>query len=411
VIGRVLDAEWMGSEGAIYLGNDAGCIGPVYLGAAWSVPPVGAMIELWVAARGEGRLQGERVKVLWEPEANWRGIGSGEGWERLAVDPERWKFLRVRSAVLQALRTYFLRRGFLEVETPILSEYEAFDPHLVNARVMMRLGRSEWQGYLQTSPEYEMKMLMAGGARRIFQFFRAVRADERTNEHNPEFTLLEWYRAGADYRALMKDLEGLVKAAGQASGAMDYLVFRGKRIEMRGRFRVTSFFDALERAIGVGEREAQTVEGLAKAVGREVPPFAGEDWADYVTRVFALKVQPNLGWQGPELIVDYPAALGTMARAKRGRPDLYERVELFIGGVELANGYSELSDAAEQRRRFEEESRKTGKRIPENFLRALEQGIGECAGCALGVDRLVMVLTDAKSISEVMPFAMGESSE
>lgn len=329
-----------------------------------------------------------------------------EGWERLAEEPERWRYLEAKSAILRAVRNYFFRKGFLEVETPILSEYEGFDPHLKNARVEMPLGGKVWRGFLQTSPEYEMKMLIAGGGRRMFQVFRAVRADERTRWHHPEFSLLEWYRVDGNYRALMKDMEGLVRAAARSVGLNETVEYQGQKISLKGPFRVTPFFEGLCKATGADEKTVRSVEGLAEVVGKRIPPFAGEKWTDYVLRVFALEVQPRLGIPRPEFIVDYPAELGTMARGRADRPDLYERVELFIAGIELANGYTELADEAEQRRRFEEIARETGKRIPEKFLKALKRGIGECAGCALGIDRLVMVLTNARDISEVLPFAI-----
>jgi lysyl-tRNA synthetase class 2 len=391
----------------LWLGNDEGVVGPIRLPIHSTPPVVGTLVELLVRPRGNERLTAEWVRETGAATTTWKEQRPPEeGWARLANDPDRWRFLRAKSAVLQALRAYFVRRRFLEVETPILSEYEAFDPHIGNARVSLPLGGAEWRGYLQTSPEYEMKMLIAGGAQRIFQFFRAVRAGENTARHHPEFCLLEWYRVGADYRGIMKDLQGLVRAAARATGHGDAVGYRGMKMQLDGRFRVTSFFEALEHATGVAGKEARTIPGLARAVGKEVPPFASETWADYVTRVFALKVQPKLGAERPEFIVEYPAELGTMARALQGRPDLYERAELFIAGVELANGYSELTDAAEQRRRFEEISRESGKRIPERFLDALELGVGECAGSALGVDRLVMILTGAESISDVIPFTM-----
>lgn len=406
IVGRILRVDRQNQQSVIWVANEEGLFGPLLVDISRKVPVPGEVIDLRVSRRGSRRDVVKEWVSLWRPPLSSRWAPGGKGWERLLTDPSGWHFLRARGTVLQALRRFFLRRRFAEVETPILSEYETFDPYIKNARVEMNVRGRAWRGFLQTSPEYEMKMLLVAGAKRIFQFFRAVRSGERSRQHNPEFCLLEWYRVGADYRAIMRDLEGLVRISALAVNGALRIVYRGKTIRLDQNFRITPFFDALHKATGVREKMARTMDGLRRAVGDEVPPFPGERWSDYVMRVFALKVQPKLGQTRPEFVVDYPAELGTMARPRFDRPDLYERVELFIAGTELANGYSELTDKKEQRRRCMAEAKQSGKKLPARFLRALELGLPDCAGCALGVDRLVMILTGAQDIASVWPFAI-----
>jgi lysyl-tRNA synthetase class 2 len=238
-----------------------------------------------------------------------------------------------------------------------------------------------------------MKKLLAAGETRIFQLARVFRNAERSATHHPEFTMLEWYRAGSDYTRLMDDCEALVRCALAAAGR-ERLEFRGATCDPRLPFERLS-----------------VAEAFAKHAGRDV--FALEATGtdsdeDAFFRVLLNEVEPKLGIGRPTLLYDWPIALGALARAKPGDPRVAERVELFVAGLELANGFSELTDAAEQRQRFErdvaEKARLYGERYPidGDFLAALEHGLPASAGMALGFDRLVMCATGAERIEDVL---------
>jgi len=284
--------------------------------------------------------------------------------------------LEQRARIVQTIRAFFIARGFLEVETPqripANAPEEYIDP----------VASDGW--WLQTSPELAMKRLLAAGYGDIFQVARVWRAAERGSRHLPEFTLLEWYRPGADYHALMDDCEALVRALVPAG----VLEWNGVRIDLAGPWPRLPLAEAFAR-----HADCSLDQALA---------------ADRYEEVLSEQVEPALG-PGPVFIVDFPASMAALARLKPDDPECAERVELYLGGLELANGFSELIDPIEQRQRFEEAEsarREAGKPpvgLPEPFITDLER-MPAAAGIALGVDRLVMLLVGAKSIDEVVTF-------
>ncbi|MEW6486524.1 MAG: EF-P lysine aminoacylase EpmA [Thermodesulfobacteriota bacterium] len=288
--------------------------------------------------------------------------------------PERpLRNLELRARVLQGVRAFFAEGGFLEVETPHRIPANAPEPHID------AVPSGEW--YLHTSPELAMKRLLAAGYPRIFQICRCWREGERGERHLPEFTMLEWYRAHADYRALMEDCEGLLGFLGFAAGAKP----PWPRIAVAEAFR---------RWAGTTPEEALEAGSFDELV--------------------AFRVEPALASLGtPVFLVDYPGPCAALARRKPGRQELAERFELYAGGLELANGFSELTDPAEQRERFEVDrgarlrSGRDPYPVPEPFLRDLAR-MPPSAGIALGVDRLVMLLAGAGTIDEVVAFSPEE---
>ena len=308
---------------------------------------------------------------------------------------ERRAILAARARIASAVRAHFAREDFVEVETPALQVSPGLEPHLFAFETRLRApdGSGERALYLHTSPEFAMKKLLVAGVPRLFQLAHAFRNRERSSTHHPEFTMLEWYRAGSDYTALMDDCEALLRAA-LIAGGRERLVFRGAECDPRQPFERISVADA-----------------FAKHAGRDVfalEPAPGDTYEDAFFRVFLNEIEPKLGSGRPTLVYDWPIALGALARAKPGEPRLAERVELYVAGLELANGFSELTDAAEQRRRFErdvaEKARLYGERYPidADFLAALEHGLPASAGMALGFDRLVMCATGATRIEDVL---------
>ncbi len=308
---------------------------------------------------------------------------------------QRRAFLDARARIAAAIRAHFARDGFVEVDTPALQVSPGLEPHLHAFETRLRSpdAPGERTLYLHTSPEFAMKKLLVAGVPRLFQLAHAFRNRERASTHHPEFTMLEWYRAGSDYTALMDDCEALLRCALAAAGR-ERLEFRGAACDP-----------------GLPFERLTVAEAFAKHAGRDVfalEPAPGDSYEDAFFRVLLNEVEPKLGIGRPTLLYDWPIALGALARQKPGEPRVAERVELFVAGLELANGFSELTDAAEQRRRFErdgaEKARLYGERYPidGDFLAALEHGLPASAGMALGFDRLVMCATGAERIEDVL---------
>jgi len=290
--------------------------------------------------------------------------------------------LRKRAALIQAIRQFFIDRDYIEVDTPL--RLPVLIPEVHNKAV------ESGDQFLQTSPEICMKRLLAeDGCRKIFQICKCFRDKERGDRHLPEFTMLEWYRAGCDYFSLMEECEDLVIRVAQDSGQSDLISFKGKNINLDKPWERLSVSDAFMRYAPVSMRQALAQNSFDEVLCRYI--------------------EPQLGIKKPVFLYDYPVELGALARRKRENPSLAERFEIYIAGLEIANGFSELTDAIEQRLRFEEErahirslGRPAGK-IPEKFLAALP-GMPESAGIALGVDRLVMVLCSAEEIDGAVTF-------
>ncbi len=298
-----------------------------------------------------------------------------------------WKFnrkreaLEVRAAMIRAIRGFFIERDFLEVETPTRIPAPAPEVHID------AIPADGW--FLHTSPELCMKRLLAAGYPRIFQITHCFRGKERGSRHMTEFTLLEWYESGIDYHRMMEVCEAMIVSVAHKLGHEGDLTYRGQPIAMRTPWERLSVKDAFSRY-----------------ASRSMDQALEQDRFD---EVMVAEIEPNIGREGPVFLYDYPAALGALARINRADPSVAERFELYMGGLELANAFSELTDAGEQRERFEEEIRNRRASgsilypMPEKFLEALPT-MPEAAGIALGVDRLAMIFADKESIDDVVTF-------
>ncbi len=295
--------------------------------------------------------------------------------------------LQQRSCLLQAVRSFFLSRSYLEVDTPVRL------PVLIPEAEIIPIQSEDW--FLQTSPELCMKRLLAHGCSQLFQICHCFRRGERGRLHQEEFTMLEWYRTGWSYVELMDECEEMVRAvAEQSAGRKDTgkemsVHWAGKDISLASPWQRMTVEDAFRRYGGVSAAEA-----------------ADRGMFD---QILVESVEPNLGWQRPVFLYDYPISLASLARPKEENPEVAERFELYVGGVELANGFSELTDAVVQRQRFSheierEEKGKANPVMPEKFLQALVD-LPDCAGIALGLDRLLMIVVGAQTIAEVLPFS------
>jgi elongation factor P--(R)-beta-lysine ligase len=301
--------------------------------------------------------------------------------------------LELRAGLLKKLRAFFEARGVMEVETPALSHAGVTAIHLASFVVPQA---AHGQLYLQTSPEFHMKRLLAAGSGDIYQLCKAFRAGEAGRRHNPEFTLLEWYRLGFDHQRLMREVAELVNALlPELAAEPEYL----------------SYQEAFERYAGFNPFSATPADCRAALQQHGIDPPAGEldfdAWLDFTAGTL---VYPALGEASITFIYDYPARQAALARIRHGQPPMAERFEAFIDGMELANGFHELADAGEQRQRFLRDLESRAARglpavaMDEHLLAALESGLPACAGVALGFDRLVMLAAGARRIEEVIPF-------
>jgi lysyl-tRNA synthetase class 2 len=333
--------------------------------------------------------------------------GTGAWWDR-ARHADRRPLLLARNRIQASLRDWFAAEGFTEVDPAALQVSPGNEAHLhAFATAAVDDGGAARRMFLHTSPEFAMKKLLAAGETRIFAFAHVWRNRERGALHAPEFTMLEWYRSGEDYGRLMEDCHAILARAAEAAGTEAFR-FRDlscdpyaapERLGVAEAVRRHAGFDLME-ALGDPERLARAMEGA----GLSAP--GDEGWSDLFSRLLVARVEPRLG-EGRATVLDrYPASEAALARRCAGDPRLAERFELYACGVELANGFGELTDPAEQRLRFEaemdEKERVHGERYPldEDFLAALAH-MPPSSGIALGFDRLVMLATGAPRIDLV----------
>jgi lysyl-tRNA synthetase class 2 len=321
-------------------------------------------------------------------------------------------FLLARGAITKAIRAWFDEQGFAEVETGILQVSPGNETHLHAPRTeLRRADASRVTRYLRTSPEFAAKKLLAAGESRIFEFARVFRDRERGDLHLPEFTMLEWYRASKEYDAVMADSVVLIAHAAQATGIGQFS-FRGRTADPFAEPELLTVAAAFERFAGIdllgtiadgkGDRAR-----LASAAGQKVGISDDDTWSDIFSKVLVGHVEPRLGDGRLTILFEYPVPEAALARAKPSDPRVAERFEIYACGVELANGFGELTDAREQRLRFmeamDEKQRRYDERYPldEEFLAAVA-AMPEASGVALGFDRLVMLASGAIRIDQVV---------
>ncbi len=298
---------------------------------------------------------------------------------------KRKPFLWLRARMVQAIRRFFVENDYLEVETPHIIPAPPPETHIDAVSV--------GSGYLHTSPEVCMKRLLAAGIPNLFQISKCFRADERGAFHLPEFTLLEWYRTGIEYHTLMDECRELILWIANTLGLGGTIRYQGREIDLEGSWSRISIKEAFDRYASVSLKTAMKKE--------------------HFDEIMVQEIEPHLISEGPTFLYDYPAEFAALARLKANNPEFAERFELYIGGLELANGFSELTDAREQRARFEKEGQKRfdlGKEcypMPEKFLNSLEY-MPEAAGVAVGVDRLTMIFADRPLIDDVVTFTPEE---
>jgi len=333
-------------------------------------------------------------------------------WWDVARHADRRGLLLTRNRIKAAIRAHLEGQGFIEVETGILQVSPGNETHL-HAFATEQIGSdlSRRRLYLHTSPEFACKKLLAAGERRIFSFAHAFRNRERGRLHHPEFTMLEWYRAGEPYGAVMQDCAAFVRIAAGCAGSRT-LQYAGRACPAAAAPEYLSVEQAMSTRLGIdllatlrgGVEDRDALSQAAEAAG--VPVAADDTWSDIFSRLI-VEIEPTLGLDALTLLTEYPACEAALARVAAHDARVAERFELYACGVELANGFGELTDAAIQRQRFaeqmDEKQRRYGERYPidEDFLAALAH-MPPASGCALGFDRLVMLATGAPRIDDVI---------
>lgn len=335
----------------------------------------------------------------------------------------RKPFLDVRRAAHKALRAYFQAEGFADVETPILQVSGGIERHIRAFTTTLNepFGQGAGARALHTSPEFAMKKLLVGGMTKIYQVARVFRNGERSPLHHPEFTMLEWYRAGTSYTAMMDDcarlLENVAKSAQRTLEHDGLLKWQGRVCDPASAPERLTVSDAFMRYANIDllatidnpDDPMPNPDRLREQVRKNnIQASVSDNWEDIFFRVMMEKIEPKLGEGRPTVLYEYPTCLAALAQRKADDSRVAERFELYACGVELANAFGELTDATEQRKRFDHDRQMhqslygEAPALDEDFLAALEAGLPASSGCALGFDRLVMLASRATDITDVL---------
>jgi len=326
-------------------------------------------------------------------------------WRKLKQDPDLWDQYFVREKTIKAIRAFFDKQGFHEVETPILIAKPPAESYLdVFETTLLDRHRNLTCVYLSTSPEVPLKKLIVAGIGNCYSVTKSFRNTETQSKlHNPEFTILEWYRVGANYMDIASDCEKLLFAL------VPSLVYQGKTIDLSVPWERLSVSDAFAKWAHVEFNDFLN-NAIKIAVKKGYQVESNTTWEQIFNQIFLNEVEPHLGFGKPTILYDFPAVMGALAKKKASDPRFAERFEFYIAGLELGDCYSELTDWKEQEERFNTELAevkrlgKTQYDYDHDFIKALKVGLPECSGIAVGVDRLIMLLADVTDIAETMFF-------
>jgi lysyl-tRNA synthetase class 2 len=373
---------------------------------------VGIEGTVFSSKRGELTIRAEAWELLSKslrpPPEKFHGLEDVETRYRrreldLMANEEARELFRKRTQTVSAVRRWLDARGFVEVETPVLQPLYGgalARPFVTHHNALDR------DLYLRIATELYLKRLVVGGIDKVYELGKDFRNEGISHKHNPEFTMLEWYEAYADYNDVAEELEALVSDVAREVLGTTKVERDGETIDLAPPWRRVTLRDAIKERTGIDVLEHPSREQLAEAMGTE--PDAEEGWGKLVDGLLSREVEPTL--IQPTFIVDYPVELSPFAKRHRSEQGLVERWEAFVGGIEISNAFTELNDPDEQRRRFEEQVREQARGDEETqpydeiFIESLEQGMPPTGGVGLGLDRLVMILTGAKSLREVLLF-------
>lgn len=315
-------------------------------------------------------------------------------------------YLHRRAEIVAAVRAFFVARGYLEVETPALQISPCMEPHIQAFKTELLSADRETRApyYLHTSPEFTMKKLLVAGLPKIFQLAHVFRNAEGAHWHSPEFTLLEWYQQGLSYRQMMQETIDLVRHV-----TPDVLRAHGRTADPHQEWEILTVVEAVQKYAGIDIgnhlNDLAHIRAEAKRIGVYVSP--DDDWDNALLKIIMDKVEGVIGGDRPAILCDYPVSMAALSRPKPEDPRFAERFEVYACGVELANAFGELTDAKVQRKRFLHDVHLRKKiygddyPVDDDFLRALDHGLPDCSGNALGIDRLVMLVTGAEDIDLV----------
>jgi lysyl-tRNA synthetase, class II len=373
---------------------------------------VGVEGTVFASKRGELSIRADAWELLSKslrpPPEKFHGLEDVETRYRrreldLMANAETRDLFLKRARTIAEIRRWFDGRGFVEVETPVLQPLYGgalARPFTTHHNALDR------DLYLRIATELYLKRLVVGGIDKVYELGKDFRNEGISQKHNPEFTMLEWYEAYADYEGVAVELEGLVSAVAKAVLGTTQLEREGETIELAPPWRRVTLRDAIKEQTGIDVAKHPSREQLAEAMGSKADPEEG--WGKLVDGLLSKEVEPTL--IQPTFVTDYPVELSPFAKRHRSEEGVVERWEAFVGGIEIANAFTELNDPDEQRRRFEAQGEETARGDEETqpydeaFVEALEQGMPPTGGAGLGVDRLVMILTGAKTLREVVLF-------
>lgn len=332
-------------------------------------------------------------------------------WKKLKNQPKNWRIFKKRAEIISSIRNFFKKGGFLEVQTPLLSPSLIPESYLeiFVTELVSKTGKKK-VAFLTPSPELWHKKLLAAGSGNIFEITKSFRnTDVGGHFHNPEFTILEWYRVNADYKDTMKDCENLVRFINRNQPTITY---QGKTLDISQPFERLSVFKAFEKFADIDQGVLLDKEKLKSKAAKKGYRFnKTDDWETIYNLIYVKEIEPQLGQDRPTIIYDFPAQFAPLAKTSRKNSRLKERFEFYLFGIELADAYNELIDPVEQKSQFEKEASlrkkagKTNHAIDNDFLEALSSGLPPCSGVALGVDRLVMIFTNQTDINNVILFS------
>jgi lysyl-tRNA synthetase class 2 len=367
---------------------------------------------VFASRRGELTIRADAWELLSKslrpPPEKFHGLEDVETRYRrreldLMANEESRELFLARTRTVSAVRRWFDSRGFVEVETPVLQPLYGgalARPFTTHHHALDR------DLYLRIATELYLKRLVVGGIDKVYELGKDFRNEGISHKHNPEFTMLEWYEAYADYNVVAEELEGLVSSVAQEVLGTTKIEREGETIDLAPPWRRVTLREAIRERAGIDVMEHPSREQLAEAMGAEAD--AEEGWGKLVDGLLSKEVEPTL--IQPTFVVDYPIELSPFAKRHRSEDGLVERWEAFVGGIEISNAFTELNDPDEQRRRFEEQAKEQARGDEETqpydelFVESLEQAMPPTGGAGLGIDRLVMILTGAKSLREVLLF-------
>lgn len=338
-------------------------------------------------------------------------------WQRLLHHPEKIEFLHKRERIIDEIRAFFKADGFLEIDSPLMVKSPGMEPYLeVFETTLIDGEQNKQRAFLLTSPEYALKKLLVAGIPKLFSICKSFRNGEGlSHKHNPEFSIMEWYRTNADYTDIMQDCENLFAHLATKLGTENTWEYQGKKYELTTPWERISVATAFEKYCGI-DIDTMLDEQKIKAAGiqRGFQVSENTTWEQMYNQFFLNDIEPHLGVDRPTIIYDFPASQASLSKKKATDPRFAERFEFYVAGIEMGNAFSELTDAQEQLKRFEIERAerqmlgKTMYDIDMDYIEAIKTGLPPTGGIAVGIDRIVMFFANARTIQDVLVFPATE---